>query len=343
MMWLISTSKLFRRRNTLKKRGAGENLDCLKRIMGTIPTEVCYKRTDTDCTKIGMVNCFGKMCTRTSDNCIQTWIDRIINLAISIISVVGLVATAGASGGVTALVSSFKSSALNLMKEGLKATSKWLLTNVVTNAILQSCSATIDILKTLEANGGCHKTGKHKNKEYTVMVGTSNGRCCINTFVDDKGDGGFMRCKKEFETDEATVYKSLSIENFDFTGITAVKKDCTNLSSNDQKIRCTKAALSVGGLFDPTGITSLVGSFLHDQCVTNDGYIHNVQGVRVFKETDYVGKLQDITAKGPAKLTGKIKSLVIQDGITANINGKDTKGPLSIAVLEEDIKEITIK
>jgi len=186
------------------------------------------------------------------------------------------------------------------------------------------------------------KKGSNKGKEYDVLVGTSYGRCCINTFP-DKGDGGSMKCKKEFETDEATVYSKLSIENFDFTGITSVKKDCRNLGSDDQKIRCTKAALSVAGLVDPTGITSLVGSFLHDKCVTNDGYIHNVTGVRVFKDFDYVNKLQDITAKGKTPITTPIKSLVIQDGVIANINGKYTKGPLSIAVLEENVTEIEIK
>jgi len=206
-------------------------------FMSTQPPVYCIR----DCSTVGLMNCAVSYCAASADQCNSGTLDIFVNFLISAAGVFFDLLTLGeSSSGFNAAKKSLLSTAAQVGKETMTASFSVLKT-VFGNPRLYQNLKNIVIQNSIK-----YLAGKVGNGVVTDVCST----------ISDYLAGSFA--SKSSPSDVST-----SSGMFDFMQSSPILQNC-GIGGNSSG--CTQALLNGLGNFDPTGILSLVATFIQPTC-----------------------------------------------------------------------------
>jgi hypothetical protein len=204
---------------------------------------LCYK----NCGNIAMVNCLVGACARDKASCISSLINIVVDIVNAVVSAVTFVVSLGTSTA----VATAKNAAFNGAKKmGLSAMGK----------IMKSVGFTLfgkfrDILKDRAI-----KIVQDHIRD-SIIQGVSNQ--LAYTFCNTVITEAQAKAKKEAGKDLLSL--DTLVSSLDFMGIKSTVDACQN-TNRDGGASCAKGIVAGISNFDPTGLTTLISTFIHPVC-----------------------------------------------------------------------------
>jgi hypothetical protein len=206
-------------------------------------SEKLPSRCAKDCSAMNYVNC-GVACAVSSGVCAANIVSMVISVLLSIAQSLLLIVSFGASAPATEALAGAKNSIKNaIVQAGTEAMNaavshvRKIATNTIKDKIIGLAQSFV------------------KNAVSSELMSAATEQCRAI------GLGIFAKI-----TADAGQPVSFDLTNLDPTGISSAAVTCNDKTQNDYALNCAKAVVSAVSMVDPTGLLSVVASFMNPTC-----------------------------------------------------------------------------